>query len=209
MDFPLHFDLQAISATDMGQRLLLAPFYCMDGINEHGLVVAVAADKQTTIKPSKDKERIFITCLLRKILDKTKTVDEAVNLAENYAPFILDTMSLASHLLIADSSGRSVVLEYDQDQWRKVYGDKSWQAMSTKTLYNVSDSIRREECWRYRTMSQTLEGELDNDWEYGMKLLQDVSQAGTTWSVVYSPTTKELYFSVYQQWETVYHLKFP
>ena len=209
MDFPLHIDLHEIRSTDMGKKLLLAPFYSMDGMNEHGLVVGLAGNKETILKHSKDKETIFVTYLIRKILDEAKTIEEAVDLVDKCAPFTLDTNSFAGHFLIADASGRSVVLEFDQDQWRTVYSDKPWQAMSTKPIHNVTNSTRKEQCWRYRTMSETLESELGNDWEYGLKLLQDVSQAGTTWSVVYSPTTKELYFSVYQDWDTIYHLTFP
>ena len=40
-----------------------------------------------------------------------------------------------------------------------------------------------------------------------MNILQDVAQKGTTWSAIYSPTTGDLYFSVYQKWDTIYHLK--
>lgn len=99
-------------------------------------------------------------------------------------------------------------LEYVQDQWRKIYGDKSWQVLTNKPVYNVSDANLREKCWRYRTISKTLENTKGNvDWKAGMKILQDVRQKGTTWSVIYSPSTKELYFSVYQKWDIIYHLK--
>jgi hypothetical protein len=75
-------------------------------------------------------------------------------------------------------------------------------------LYNVPDASLREKCWRYKSMAETLEkanGKID--WQAGMRILQDVAQKGTTWSVVYSLPGKELYFSVYQKWVTVYHLK--
>jgi hypothetical protein len=41
-----------------------------------------------------------------------------------------------------------------------------------------------------------------------MQRLRGVSlKEGTTWSVVYYLPAKELYFSVYQDWANVYHLK--
>jgi len=208
MGFPLNMDLEQIKSSELGSKLLLAPFYAMDGINEHGLTVAVAGVKQTTHKPKSDKELVFITFLIRKILDQTKNIEEAVNLVEKFIPFDLDKNSLNGHFIVADSSGWSVILEYDQDQWRKVYADKSWQVLTTKPIYNVSDADLREKCWRYRSISETLDNTKGNvDWEAGMKILQDVEQKGTTWSVIYSPTTKELYFSVYQKWNIIYHLK--
>ena len=43
--------------------------------------------------------------------------------------------------------------------------------------------------------------------ETDLKILQDVSQKGTTWSVIYSLKSKELHFSVYQNWTNIYQLK--
>jgi len=208
--FPLNIDLNRIKSSKLGDKLLLAPFYAMDGINEHGLAVAVAGVKQTTVKPKSGKELVVITFLIRKILDQTKTIEEAVDLVEKYIPFDLDKNSLNAHLFIVDSSGRSVILEYVQDQWRKMYPDKSWQALTNRRIYNVSDTDLREKCWRYRSISETLENTKGNvDWKAGMKILRDVTQKGTTWSVIYSSMTKELYFSVYQKWDNIYHLKIP
>jgi hypothetical protein len=208
MGFPLNLDLENIKSSELGSKLLLAPFYAMDGINEHGLAVAVAGVRQTTHKPKSGKELVFLTFLMRKILDQTKTIEEAVNLVEKFIPFDLDKNSLNGHFIVADSSGRSVILEYDQDQWRKIYGDKSWQVLTTKPIYNVSDADLREKCWRYRSISEALDNTKGNvDWEAGMKILQDVEQKGTTWSVIYSPTSKDIYFSVYQSWDKIYHLQ--
>jgi len=205
-----HKDLEQHKSSIFGNKLLLAPFYAFDGINENGLAVGVAGVNQVTLKPKSDKELVYVPFLIRKILDQTKTIEEAVNLVEKYIPFDLDKNSLNSHLFIVDSSGRSVILEYVQDQWRKIYGDKSWQVLTTKPIYNVSDANLIEKCWRYRSISETLENTKGNvGWKAGMKILQDVTQKGTTWPVIYSPTTKELYFSVYQTWDNIYHLKIP
>jgi len=205
-----HKDLEQHKSSIFGSKLLLAPFYAFDGINEHGLTVAVAAVRQTTHKPKGDTQLVFVTFLLRKILDQTKNIKEAVDIVEKFIPFDIDKNSLSSHFIVTDSSGRSVILEYDQDQWRKTYGHQSWQILTTKPIYNVSDEALREKCWRYRSISETLEQTKGNvDWKAGMNILQDVTQKGTTWSVIYSSTTKELYFSVYQKWDDIYHLIMP
>jgi hypothetical protein len=202
-----HKDLEPHKSSPFGSRLLLAPIYAMDGINEHGLAVAVAGVEQTTVKPRSGKELVGITFLIRKILDQTKNIEEAGDLVEKFVPFDLDKNSLSSHLIVADRSGRSVILEYAQDRWRKTAGDKSWQVLTTKPVYDVPDAELRDRCWRYRSISATLEKREGNvDWKAGMKILQDVTQKGTTWSVVYSLTSKELYFSVYQEWDKIYHL---
>lgn len=208
MGFPLNVDLLDFKSNELGNKLLLAPFYAMDGINEPGLAVAVTGVRQTTVKPKSGKESVCITFLIRKILDQTKNIEEAVVLVEKYIPFDLDKNSLNCHLFIADSSGKSVILEYVEDQWKRIYGDKPWQVLSTRPVYNVPDAKLRDQCWRYRSMSDTLEKTEGNvDWKAGMKILQDVTQKGTTWSVVYSLKSKELYFSVYQNWNIIYHLE--
>jgi hypothetical protein len=210
LGFGKGIDLEQIGSPEIGRRLLLTPFYATDGINEHGLAVAVAGDQESTVKSKKDKGLIFISFLIRKILDQTKNIEEAVRLAEGYVPFLLDKDTLVAHLLIVDSSGRSVVLEYVEDEWRTTFGEKPWQVMSTKRIFNVSDAEMREKCRRFAKMSETLEKtEGDMGWEACMSILQDVSQKGTTWSVVYSPTAKDLHFSVYQKWDDIYHLRLP
>ena len=70
LGFPLNVDLEEIKSSELGNKLLLAPFYAFDGINEHGLTVAVAGVNQTAIEPKSDKELVFVTFLVRKILDQ-------------------------------------------------------------------------------------------------------------------------------------------
>ncbi|MGB2959468.1 MAG: carcinine hydrolase/isopenicillin-N N-acyltransferase family protein, partial [Bacteroidota bacterium] len=192
-------DLLELASVEPGRKLLLAPFYAMDGINEHGLAVAVAGDEESIVQARSDREPVFVSYLIRRMLDRTRTTEEAVQLARGCAPFLLDRNTLVAHLLIVDSSGSSVVLEYVDDEWRETSGEASWQVMSTKRVHEVADSALREKCWRYRTMSEALEAEGGNvDWKASMNILRDVEQKGTTWSIVYSASTRDVYFSVYK-----------
>lgn len=208
MGFPLNVDLENMKSNPMGSKLLLAPFYAYDGLNDRGVCASVTGVDQVKINSIKGKELVFISFLVRKILDQTKSIDDAVKLAERYTPFDLDKNLLDCHFYIADTSGRSVILEYKQNEWRKIYSEKSWQVMTNKVIYDVPDAKLREECSRYKSISETLErtnGKID--WRAGMQVLRDVSQKGTTWSVVYSLTSKDVHFSVYQTWGKIYHLQ--
>ena len=210
LGFPLHVDLDEIVGSELGSNLLLAPFYTYDGMNEHGLAVGIAGCAPQTVKSIEGKPKIMIPYLVRKILDGARTIDEALVLVEDYIPFDLDENSLNSHLFVMDSSGRSLILEYIANQWRKTSADGPWQVMSTKPVYNVPDSVLRKNCWRYLGMSESLEQADGNiNFKTALEILQNVSQIGTVWSAVYSPTTKDLYFSVYQHWDKIYHLPFP
>jgi hypothetical protein len=202
-----HKDLEQHKSSVLGHKLLSAPFHATDGINEHGLAVSVAGVQQTTHNPEPGRELIFITFLVRKILDQARTIEEAADLVEGYIPFDLDKNTLCTHFFVVDSSGRSVVLEYVEDQWRRIYGNASWQVLTNKPVYDVPDAVLRERCWRYQSISESIEDATGNmDWQAAMKILKDVTQKGTTWAVVYSPTSRDLYFSVYQDWDTIYHL---
>jgi predicted choloylglycine hydrolase len=180
----------------------------MDGINEHGLMVAISGLKEKPVGNPEGKKKIFITYLIRKLLDHTKTVAEAVRLADQFVPFDLDQDVLNGHLFIADAFGQSVVLEYVDNQWQKITSEESWQVLSTKPVYNVPEIQRRNDCWRYNTMGEALEivnGRVNL--HSGMQILQDVHQIGTTWSVIYMLSTREIYFTVYQDWDEVYYIK--
>jgi len=208
MGFPLNVDLENMKSDSKGSKLLLAPFYAYDGLNDRGVCACVTGIDQVKINSVKGKDLLFISFLVRKILDQTKSIDEAVNLVERYVPFDLDKNSLDCHFYIADSSGKSVILEYRDNEWQKIYSEKPWQVMTNNVIYDVPDTKLREECSRYKSISETLErtnGKID--WRTGMQMLRDVSQKGTTWSVVYSLTSKDIYFSVYQTWGKIYHLQ--
>jgi len=208
MGFPLNVSLTKMAKSPFGKKLLVAPFYVYDGMNEQGLCAMITGINSTTVTPKDGKESIFISYIIRKVLDHTKTVDEAIELVDGIAPFDITPTEINGHILISDASGKSVILEYIDNEWKKIYTDKKWQLMTNKVIYNVKDSTLREKCWRYKSMSSTFDKSKGTiTWQQGIQILKDVSQEGTTWSVVYLPNSKELYFSVYQCWDKIYHIK--
>ena len=205
-----HKDLAEQKGGPFEGRLLLAPFYAMDGVNENGLAVAVAANDQTAVEPDPARPPRFVTYVIRTMLDQARTVDEAVALAERLTPFDIEQRTLVSHLLVADPSGRSVVLEYSNDHWQVTPGDGQRQVMTTQQVAGVADADLRQKCWRYRGLSESLDTAAGSlGWRDGMRMLRDVAQKGTTWSVAYGLSDGQLHFSVYQDWDTVYRLAMP
>ena len=87
MGFPLNVRIDEMAQTPFGNKLLLAPFYAYDGMNEHGLCASVTGINTIEVKPEEGKESVFICFLVRKLLDQTKTVDGAVKLIEKYVTF--------------------------------------------------------------------------------------------------------------------------
>jgi len=130
-------------------------------------------------------------------------------LVENYIPFDLTLNEINCHFFVSDASGKSVILEYQDSEWKMSYPAKNWQVMTNNVVSNVPDTLLRKKCWRYGTISALLDKTKGNvSWNEGMQVLKDVSQDGTTWSVIYLPNSSELYFSVYQSWDKIYHIQY-
>lgn len=103
-------------ATMMDRMMLLSAIYVpLDGVNERGLYVAdlVAGD---TLKTDQQTERpdLTTTTAIRLLLDKAATVEEALQLLGAYD--MHSDIQYAHHLAIADASGRSVVVEWVNDE---------------------------------------------------------------------------------------------
>ncbi len=94
------------------QFMALASVYLpLDGMNEKGLCIAdlMAGDKVETHQDT-DKPDVTITSAIRLLLDKAATVDEAVALLEQYD--MNSSIGSAHHFSITDATGKSVVIEY-------------------------------------------------------------------------------------------------
>lgn len=101
---------QSLSNVENRNRLLMAPYACMDGINEKGLAIAVLEIKTKATKQETGKKKIVTTAMIRAVLDKCATVDEAVELFKQYD--MHDSLFCNYHYHIIDASGKSIIIEY-------------------------------------------------------------------------------------------------
>jgi hypothetical protein len=100
----------------INQYLALAGlFFALDGINEKGLVVAdlMAGDGAVTHQET-GKPALTTTSALKFLLNRAATVDEALELLRSID--MHSDIGSAHHYAIADASGRSVVVEYVDDE---------------------------------------------------------------------------------------------
>ncbi|MCR4594226.1 MAG: linear amide C-N hydrolase [Clostridiales bacterium] len=92
-------------------RVLVAPYCCVDGMNEKGLAIAVLQMKaKATNQTDSGKKDITTTAMIRAVLDNCADVDEAVELIKRYN--MHDSIWTNYHYQIVDASGRSVTVEY-------------------------------------------------------------------------------------------------
>lgn len=99
-------------ALNMDAVKTLAALYApLDGMNKAGLAVSVnMIQDRSTIEQDTDKPDITTTTAIRLLLDHAGSVDEALELLEQYD--LHGSMGMMIHFAIADSAGRSVAVEY-------------------------------------------------------------------------------------------------
>ncbi len=178
--------------------LLRAVYFVPDGINECGLAAGLAYVRSVTYTPDGSKETIFVTYLIRKILDGARNIDEAATIANSYNVFDSGIGTISHHLLVADAWGRSAILEFDQGAFQVIENSTAWQVLTNIPVYNRSVSDLKALCWRYRTAYDALESVAgDIDGGEAMGILQSVSQrfpeSGTIWSAVYDLKARGVY----------------
>lgn len=96
-------------------RALVLTYAPLDGMNERGLAVAVLMIQDSaTIAQDTGKPDLTTTTAVRLLLNRAATVDEALDLLEGCD--LHASMGLMVHFALADASGRSVVVEYVDNQ---------------------------------------------------------------------------------------------
>ena len=164
--------------------LLDAPFLPFDGMNETGLAVGMAAVPESPQPETPSRQTIDSLLVIRFVLENAQSIDEALDIFRQYR---LDWgRGPALHYLVADQTGRSVLIEFWEGEMVVIENNKDWQA-ATNFLQSVYAEDLDGVCNRYDSITDQMEaadGRLSA--EGAVALLAAVSQSNTQWSVVYS-----------------------
>ncbi len=185
--------------------LLDAPRLPFDGMNEAGLAVGMAAVPDGGVRPDPDKETIGSLLVIREMLDHAGDVDEAVAILETYN--IETRGGPPLHYLIADRSGRAVLVEFYQGQLVIQPNESPWH-QATNFIRASAGNDPRGQCWRHDKLTADLaaaDGRLSPS--AAMDLLAGVAQPNTQWSVVYEMSTGELAVAMGRDYEEVYRFQ--
>ena len=185
-------------------RLLDAPYLPFDGMNERGLAVGMMAVPHA--QSAQGKATIDSLLLIRLLLDRARDVDQAVALIQDYTVDFGGGPPL--HYLLADASGRAVVVEFINRDMRVLPNENPWHVATNFVLQPNPPEGATSSCPRYNLAYETLaraEGHLDET--ECMDLLRQVSQPNTMWSVVYNMTTGGIDVAVGRQYERVHHFE--
>ena len=173
-----------------------APYAPMDGMNEKGLCVAVLMiEDRPGFDQQSEKNDLTTTTAVRLLLDKAATVEEAVELLENYD--LHASAGMMVHFAIADAQGRNVVVEYVDNTLSVVESPIATNFYLTPgEKYGVGT---QESMTRYQMLSGLMEEQEAWDLDAVRDALDSVSKhnfdspfASTEWSVVYDQTNGEL-----------------
>ena len=123
----------------------------LDGVNDAGVACGIfmsyqGEGKGTPTDTQTDKPDLTSTTLLRLILDYADSVEDAVALAQQYD--LHDSASSCFHYMVADSTGRSAVLEWvgaDADH------DADGSQRQLNVLWNDTDALSDSSDWQVVT----------------------------------------------------------
>ncbi|MCR5171630.1 MAG: linear amide C-N hydrolase [Treponema sp.] len=177
-------------------------FVPMDGMNTEGLYVSIleAGDYETTAQTDANKNNIQTTVAVRYLLDKASSVDTALELLDNFNMYSVH--GTAYHFALADKTGKSVVVEYINNEMKvtdtKVVTNHYLTENSGKTAPASDD----DSLLRYNNANKA-----GNDAEWNMSPVQmkdalkvtgakqyadENSTHVSIWSAIYEPSAKKV-----------------
>lgn len=136
---------------------LAAPYAPLDGINDAGVSCGIymtyqGGEETVATDQDTDKPDFTSTTLLRLILDYADSVEEAVQIASSYD--LHDSANTSYHYMVADSTGKSAILEWTNDSAVDTT-DNDGSQRTLKVVYNDQDSAigEREAASNYQVVT--------------------------------------------------------
>lgn len=169
----------------------------LDGMNEKGLVVSVnMIQDSATINQNTDKPDITTTTAIRLLLDKSANVEEAINLLNQYDMHA--SMGYMMHLALADTTGKSVVVEYINNEMVVTEAPivtNFYLAEGEKNGIGTAQSHAR-----YEILTKTLSQATTMSMTDIRNALDNVSKnnfgefESTEWSIIFNQSTGEVHY---------------
>lgn len=196
-----------ISQLPDSMQALVSIYAPLDGMNEKGLAVSVnMIQDSVSISQDTAKPDLTTTTAVRLLLDKAADVEEALELLQQYD--FHSSMGMMVHLALADAGGRSVAVEYV---------DNEMMVTETPVVTNfyLADGEKQgigtaQSHTRYEILIQTLEERGAMTETEVRDALDSVSKdnfgefESTEWSIVMNQETKELIYYHRENYETAY-----
>jgi len=200
---------------------LTAPFICLDGINEKGVGISVLTLDSEPVAQDTGKPKLMTTVLIRLVLDKAASTEEAVKLLEKYDMYA--TSGRDYHFYITDITGDNRIVEFDcHSEEREMVVTKTNIATNfyikyiDQTLPNQKNGIYGHVCERYDAIEQVFAannniGGNDIAWQALKAASQLPSEtdvtSNTQWSIVYNLNELNYEIVLHRRWDEVYQFE--
>ncbi len=175
---------------------LAAPYLPFDGMNEKGVAMALLAVPEADYSRNDNAITLNTTTAIRLVLDKAASVDEAVQMLKGYDIYF--SGGINCHFLIADASGKSVIVEYYNGGLQTIIPMEDYQIASNFIAYNgLNIGEGYDELTRHDAVKTAIEsnrGFLSNNQAIALLAEVGVINEGTDklqWSVLYNLNTGE------------------
>ncbi|MDO5521130.1 MAG: linear amide C-N hydrolase [bacterium] len=175
-------------------QVVTALYAPLDGMNEKGFCVSVNMIQDgATINQDTEKRDITTTTAVRLLLNNAATVEEAITLLQEYD--LHSSMGMMIHLAMSDHTGRSVVVEYVENEMIVVETPVVTNFyLAEGEKYGVGTAQSHE---RYRLLMERIQ-----DTTLSMDGVRDAldrvskdnfkDSSTTEWSAVFNQSTKEV-----------------
>lgn len=188
-------------------RTIAALYAPLDGMNEAGFTVSVnMIEDSAAIEQNTEKPDITTTTVIRLLLNKAANVDEALALLEQYD--MHSSMGMMVHFAMADTTGRSVVVEYVNNEMIVTETPVVTNFYLAEGEKNGIGSAQSHE--RYDILMQTLKDNETMTMQNVRDALDSVSKdnfeefASTEWSIVFNLNTKTVQYYHRENYEKPY-----
>ncbi len=220
--------------SDRARSLLLyAPYATQTGMNEMGLAISTMTDPDGSWSIDPEKDTLGAAEARRVVLDHARDVEAAIALLEQKN--VSYQGASVSHLLLADRSRHSALVEWVDGQMKVIRNQRPWQVSTNFRVYGADEVIQAGisqyqdngtvagdsmggRYWRYITAWETLR-KVDGlfSMDRGMDLLSaisvDLDYSGTRvlthYSVVYDLTTGEMQIVTDRNYSQIYPFTLP
>lgn len=184
----------------IGYCSIFAP---LDGMNEKGFYIAIleAGDSELTAQTSEGKHDIQTTVAVRYLLDKADSVAKALELLENLNMY--SVFGTAYHFAMADTTGKSVVVEYINNEMKVTDAKVVTNHYLTPNSGKITPDATENTIRRYNAAYEA--GDAAN-WNMTSNQVRDALKAASArqynddptsthisiWSTVYEPNEKKI-----------------
>jgi predicted choloylglycine hydrolase len=189
----------------MGHTIYGINTWVTDGINEKGLSLSGATNggRYYLNEPYPDEPAIVLGQMQRIVMDKCATVDEALALIGQVRVWCPNE---GIHWLIADATGKSVVVEWDLSHKMVVFDQKwPWELMTNTALQEGQDFLVKN-CWRYRKAKPQLEAGVHDTAE--MLEIMNGIRSNTLWTSVMDLNARSVEVHYFKEFDTKYEFRF-